>query len=124
MNKVAVKNLPDYLKKVLKNELKYGRREIEVRAATTISAQSIADDGCRGFVAIVDLAGQRCEVRKGSWGCSGYGRIQVDQDNAERPMPPNGVVIKGQEGGGQPVYATIYAHPDILERVLGPGGQT
>lgn len=117
--RVAVKDLPATVQRALK-EVKYGRRDIEVSAATTFSFQSYGGDGYRDFTSIVNMETGQSKVTYGSWGGPNpwtRGNI-VDTDDRNHTIPLNGAIIQGTEGGGKPVYATIKVHPDNMATLI------
>jgi len=117
--RVAVKDLPASVKSAL-SDLGYGRRDIEVSAATTFSFQSFADDGKRDFTCIVNMETGQSKTTKGSFGGPNpYTRGNlVDSDDRNHPIPLNAAIIQGSEGGGRPVYATIKVHPDNMATLI------
>ncbi len=119
---MEVRSLPQALIRALK-EVGYGKRDIMVVGKTTYGVQRAGGDGMRGFTAVVDLTSGRTKVEYGSWGGANpfSPQNQVDMDRKEYPIPLNGAVISGTEGGHS-VYATIAAHPDNLQKLL-PAGE-
>ena len=116
-----VKDLPDPLARALK-AVKYGKKDIRVVPRSNYSVMGAGEDGFREFVVAVNLITGAWEVEKGSWGGANmFTSNAVDLDARVRPLPPNGAIIKGSEGGGKPVHAVIYIHPDNLADVLPAG---
>jgi hypothetical protein len=118
---VEVKALPSALRSALAS-LGYGKRDIRVSAADTVSLQDFGSAGCRSFVCIVNLETGERETRHGSWGGPGVGSANnpVDLDSRQHRIPLNGAVISGAEGGGQPVYASVKVNPANLAKLLPP----
>lgn len=120
---VMVKELPKGIQFALK-EIGYGRKDIRIEPRSTYSPSYPADDGARGFTAVVDLTTDRYKVEWGSWGGANmFTQKQVDLDTKNYPIPVNGVVIQGQSGRGQPTYAVIQANPDNLQKLLPSGAE-
>lgn len=115
---IAVRELPDSLQSALRS-VGYGRKDIEVKTGTSYSVQGIAGDGERAFTVAVNLDTGQFQTEMGSWGGANmFTRNHVDSDKASRPLPVNGVVIKGHSGGGRPVYAYIVANPAAMTKLL------
>lgn len=112
---VAVRDLPETVQRALK-EVGYGRRDIRVVPATTFSFQDMGGDGLRSFTAVVNMETGASKVTYGSWGGPNpYSpRNLVDNDDRDHPIPVNGAIIQGHEGGSRPVYAVIRVHPDNM----------
>lgn len=118
---MEVKNLPPSLQKALR-EVHYGKKDIKVEPAATYMVQGGSGAGQRAFAVAVDLASGQTKVLKGSWGGeNAFERRQVDVDRTQYPLPFNGAVIVGVEGGGQPVYAVVYVNPANLQALLPSG---
>lgn len=117
--RVAVKDLPPSVQRALK-EVKYGRRDIEVSAASSFSFQSFGGDGYRDFTCILNMETGQTKVTYGSWGGPNpFTRGKpVDTDDRNHTIPLNGAIIQGTEGGGKPVYATIKVHPDNMATLI------
>lgn len=115
---VLVKELPPELLRPLKS-LGYTRRDIEIQPGTSYSPASAAGTGSRGFVCVVDMGTGKFKTEYGAWGgATPWDQRQVDLDTSNYPIPPNGAVIKGTEGGGNPVWAYIKVRPDNLAGLL------
>lgn len=116
---VDVKNLPATVQKELKG-VGYNRKNIKLEAQASISLQSYPDDGQRAFAVILDLVSGSSKVLWGSWGGSNIntkGNV-LDSDDRMHPIPMNGAVIKGVEGGMSPVLATLYVNPNNMNLLL------
>jgi len=116
---VLVKELPDVLRKALK-DVGYRSRDIAVVPQALVSLNPYAGDGERGFAVLVNLATGATKTVQGDWGgYSPVGKPSIDQDRGEHPLPRDGVAIVGSSGG-RGTYATIYVHPDSVVPLL-PG---
>lgn len=116
---VAVKELPDAIRKALK-EVGYRSRDIGVVPQATVSLNPYAGDGERGFAVLVNLSTGASKLVRGDWGGSSpVGGPSIDQDRGDHPLPRDGVAIVGSSGG-RGTYATIYVHPDSVVPLL-PG---
>jgi hypothetical protein len=120
---VLVKDLPAPVVAALES-VGYGRKDIEVKASTTVTLGSGAGNGSRAFVVLVDLTSGRSVTQQGSWGGANmFDRSNpVDNDHNSYPLPPNGVAITGQRGGGQPVYARLNVPASMVDRILPAAG--
>jgi hypothetical protein len=118
---VLVRDLPPILQDALR-ELGYHKRDILVEPRTNYQVGDGGGDGRRSFTMAVDLVTGQTKLEKGSWGGANINspHNQVDLDTSVYPLPRNGAVIKGSEGGG-PTWATIYVHPDNILKVLPSG---
>lgn len=116
---VNVKDLPQSIRDVLKT-LKYHRREIVVIPQERVVLGSSGGNGYRAFVAIVNVETGIHRIERGSWGGPNmFSKSNaVDNDNTPHAIPENGAVIIGNEGGGRPVYATIYVNPSMISGFL------
>ncbi len=115
---VATRELPRTLQKVLK-DAGFRKKDITVIPKQKVSMQRGGGKGVRGFVIIINIATGKSEVSYGSWGGPNpFNSKPVDVDDKEYSIPPNGAVILGSEGGGRPVYATIYVNPETLAPIL------
>jgi hypothetical protein len=103
---VETKALPAALRSALA-AVGYGKSDVRVSAADTVSLQDFGSAGCRSFVCLVNLETGERDIRFGSWGGPGIGSAgnAVDLDSRQHRIPLNGAVISGAEGGGQPTYA-------------------
>lgn len=116
---VQVNDLPSSLVSVLKS-LGYGKTDIEIDAQEYVSPSLGSGTGLRAFFAMIDLGTGQVEVKYGSWGGSNMfsPNNQVDNDTSMYNIPPNIVVIRGHEGGGKPVYASVVMRPDMITPFL------
>lgn len=99
--------------------VRYGARDIEVVASSTVSLNSEAAwKGARGFVIAINLeTGERIN-RQGSWGGSNmFVRNAVDETDEIYTLPTFGVVITGQTGHPR-TLARVHVHPEQLSRFL------
>lgn len=110
-----INELPEAIQSVLAG-LNYNRKDIQVEARERVSPFASSGDGYRAFCAIIDLTSGQVDIKQGSWGGGNMFSLQnqVDLDTREYLIPPNVVVVKGHEGGGKPVYATIVMRPDMI----------
>lgn len=115
----TVRDLPDVVQRAL-HTAGYGRRDIAVHTVTSVElASPAAGDGYRGFTILVDLATDRFQVMNGSWGgANPFTHSPVDSDHTRYTLPSHGVVIRGQVGGGRPVWAQIYVPAAMRDRML------
>jgi hypothetical protein len=115
MAQIEVKRLSPAIRSALAS-VKYGARDISVVPATEVSLTVSGGAGQRGFATLVDMVTGRHETMMGSWGGANMftPRNRVDLDTTKRTLPPGTVLIKGEEGYPR-TFATIYAHPDLLQ---------
>ena len=78
-----------------------------------------ADDGMRGYYAIVALDGSRSpEIHYGNWGGANMFEIRrVDVDTSQHQMLPGVAVITGTSGG-RGNFARITLHPSNMAALL------
>lgn len=115
---VDVKDLPETLQRALK-DVDYAKKNINIQGTDSVTLMNSAGDGARAFYSVVDVASGRTQVEYGNWGgASPFGQRQVDLDDRKHKIPMNGALIKGIMGRGQPVYATIYVHHDMMPKFL------
>lgn len=120
---VKVADLDDVIRNAL-DGVGYRRADIEVKTVTQMQLGGQAyGDGYQAFTVLINLSTRECHTERGSWG----GRNMFDRtspmDNDERQyeLPADGVVIKGQRGGGRPVSAQLYIPAAMRSRVLPAG---
>ncbi len=115
---VSVKQLPDPVRDAL-SALGYGKADIEVRHASTVTLSSGGSAGRRAFATIVNLTSGSHVTTWGSWGGPNmFVRNAVDSDDTPMSLPPNGVALTGSKGGGGPVFATLHVPASMAERIL------
>lgn len=116
---VPVRELPPTVQRALK-DVGYGRRDIEVVAKSTVNLQSMGGDGYRSFTVVLNIETGESKTLYGSWGGPNpWSRPNpVDSDDREHTLPVNGAVIQGHEGGGRPVFATLYINPSNMAALL------
>ena len=116
---VKVADLPQAVRNGLES-VGYGRKDIEVDVRATVSMSSSAGNGRQGFVSLVNLSTNRHETIFGSWGGQNMFNKSnpVDNDTRSFPLPADGVAIVGVRGGGQPVWAKIYASTAGTQRSI------
>ena len=114
---VKVDQLPTSLQSAL-SRLGYGRKDVEINAAATVSPLGGGMTGRRAFFCVVNLDTGEASTKYGSWGGSNmFVQNQVDSDDSSHPIPLNGAAIKGMEGYGT-TSAAIYVNPDNLTKLL------
>lgn len=105
-----VKDLPETIQSAL-SSIGYGRKDIKLEVAESISPIVGGGDGLRGFCCIVNIKTGEKKTEVGSWGGNNCfaesASNRVDSDHNDYPIPANFAVIKGSMGGDRPVYATI-----------------
>ena len=104
-------------------DIGYGRSDVLISTAEEVSIFSSGADGYRAFAILIDLNSGTSKVLWGSWGGANlYNPTNpVDLDDKEYILPVNGCVIRGCEGGGQPVFAEIFLHPRAIVPWLSAG---
>lgn len=118
--RVPVKALPDSLRAALAS-VNYHRLDIGLETADSVVLQDFGSTGCRSFVCIVDLASGENKVTYGSWGGpNAYAGNAVDCDSTRYEMYDGVAIIRGSEGGGRPVYATITLASSNVQKLLPP----
>lgn len=116
---IQTKELPYEITSVL-SRLGYNRKDIDVTFQEKVSPASSSSDGCRSFMAIINLStGEYTE----KWGSFGGANIfnrdnQVDNDTSSYTIPENFCVIKGSSGGNRPVSAYLIIRPDMSAKFL------
>jgi hypothetical protein len=120
---VKVNELPESVQSALK-DVAYGGQDIEVIASEEMDMSSSATwKGARGFVTMVNLITQQSKTLNGDWGGQNpFDAKAVDTDQKPYPLPPNGVVIKGQTGYPR-TLARIYVHPSLMAGNLLPASE-
>jgi hypothetical protein len=113
---VSVKELPESIRAALRS-VGYGGRDIAIEPSATVDAFVPSGEGQRGFVLMLNLASGEMETRLGSWGGNSPVGLQVDCDNAARPLAPGFAVIKGTTGYPR-TFATIHLHPSNVAPLL------
>lgn len=116
---VAVKDLPEAVQYALES-VGYGRRDIgTVTAERTEIGRGAMGDGYQGFTVLVDVLTGAVHTERGSWGGSNpFTSTPVDDDSGQYVIPPHGVVITGQRGGGRPVFATLHIPAAMRSMIL------
>jgi hypothetical protein len=115
---VETKTLPETILTALAGA-GFKRPTIGVYVREQACMSSPSGEGMRGFTMLLDIDTGRHETHFGSWGGSNpFTASPVDGDTSMRPLPPNGCVISGHEGGGKPVYATLTIHPSRAAKFL------
>jgi hypothetical protein len=119
---VSVKELAEGIQRALKN-VGYGAQDIQVVPAETVSPNSEASKGSRGFTTLVNVATGQSKAFTGSWGGGNmFTQTVVDDSRESLPMPESGVVIKGSMGYPR-TFATIYVHPAMMGKFLPSGNE-
>ena len=105
-----VKDLPESIQSAL-SSVNYGRKDISLEVAESISPSVGGGDGLRGFCIIVNIETGERKTEVGSWGGQSMfaesASNPVDSDHTNYVIPVNFAVIKGSYGRDRPVYATI-----------------
>jgi hypothetical protein len=87
-----VKDLPETIQSAL-NSLNYGRKDISLEVAESISPRVGGGDGLRGFCCIVNIETGERKTEVGSWGGSSMFQESavnpVDSDHTDYVIPPN-----------------------------------
>jgi len=106
---IKVKDLPNSIKSAL-HEISYGRDDIELFVAETISPRCPSGDGSRGVFVAIDIATGARNISYGSWGGSNmFEQKIVDVVDTPFPIPPNCAVIKGSCGNR--TFVSLYLNP-------------
>jgi hypothetical protein len=116
---VDVRELSPALQAALKG-VRYGASSVEVIPAESLDIGDGGGSGQRAFAVAVNLdTGERAGT-VGSWG--GPNMFTANPvDNGERvAIPENGAIVKGTMGYPR-TFATVYAHPAAMGRMLPSG---
>lgn len=108
---IKTKELPRTLQRVLER-LGYHKPDIEVKVQESRQPYHGSGAGTRAFMALVDLATGKFDIRYGSWGGPNMFVPTEPPDDGhapELPLPPNGAMILGCSGNY--MYATVYISP-------------
>ncbi len=115
---VETKSLPETIARALAS-VGYARPIVGVYVSEQASASSPSGTGMRGFTVLVNIDTGERTTHVGDWGGSNpFHASPVDGDTSSRPLPPNGCVINGHEGGGKPAYASLTIHPSRAAKLL------
>lgn len=115
--------LPSVVQRAL-SAVGYGRKDIECIVSERASLRPVSGKGYRGFI-VHCLLGPYARrivpepmnpgtfrVLRGSWGGSNaFATTSVDDDAGPDDLDSDECYITGTEGGGRPVYATLYVSP-------------
>jgi hypothetical protein len=117
---VRVTELPASVQAALKG-VDYGARDIEIIPTEEMDMSSSATwKGARGFVCMVNLVTGDRRTLTGDWGGQNpFDAKPVDTDQTVYPLPPTGMVIRGQTGYPR-TLARIYVHPSLMSGNLLP----
>lgn len=109
---VLVNDLPPALRAALAS-VDYGRKDVAIEHAETVSIADAGGDGYRAFAIVINLSTGASETHWGSWGGANAfnPRNAVDLDTREHALPPDGAIVRGCIGGGRPVSARIVLSP-------------
>lgn len=98
------------------------RTSIPCYVSETESMHAVSGDGCRGFATLIDLDTGETRTVVGSWGGGNpFARGEhdsVDHDTTERPLPPNGCIVKGYVGGSKGGRCSVTIHPSRAAKLL------
>lgn len=120
---VKTRELPAPVQAALR-EVGYKRPDIGVEARDSIVMSDSGGAGYRAFAIVINLETGKYKIEYGSWGGANmFTRNAVDSDDKSYPIPPNGAVVTGEEGGGQPVSASVYVSPQTLVPMLPSGAE-
>lgn len=124
MTYLLVRDLPHALQRAL-SRVGYGRKDIELSHAESVSIASSGGDGYKAFALVVNLSTGACAEHWGSWGGANMfnPRNAVDLDTRQHTLPPDGAVIRGSIGGGKPVCASITVSPACKILALPPAAE-
>ena len=112
---IQVKTLPEQIQQLLAL-IGYMKKDILLETQEKVSAFSASSNGCRSFLAIINMFTNEHTIEYGSWGGSNMFNPEnrVDNNVREYVIPPNFVIVKGEEGGGDPTRAKIIIRPDMM----------
>jgi len=112
---IQVKTLPEPIQELLAL-IGYMKKDIKLETQEKISAFSAGSKGCRSFLAIINMFTNKHSIEYGSWGGANMFNPEnrVDNDSKEYVIPPNFIIVKGEEGGGDPTRAKIIIRPDMM----------
>jgi hypothetical protein len=116
---VAVKELPDGIRKVLRS-MKFRKRDIEVIPSNSYYAGA-GGEGNRAMSVTVNLkSGRITDKQMGSWGGSNMFEDRSIDRGGDKPVPNGSVVIAGSSGG-HGTFLSIYVRPSDLEDLMPEG---
>jgi hypothetical protein len=116
---ISVSELPEILQKALKS-VGYGRKDIQVDVQEVFCPRPPSGDGMRGFLVAVNLETEEYQTTMGCWGGSNAFNTTIDDAPNSVDVPANIAFVRGSEGGGRPVYATIVVGPTNVNPTLLP----
>jgi len=111
---IEINQLPQCIQNVI-GQIRYFRKDIEVKTNNTFAIGYSAGSGCQAFTYIVNIkTGKTIDCQVGSWGGANIFNKdnKVDRDFSPKDLPVDVAIIKGSRGGSCSVYATITIHPD------------
>ncbi len=120
---IAVKDLPETLR-AAHDSMGCYERDVSVTTADTFSAFSAGGDGMRAIVVLLDMETGKAEHFSGSWGGANPWSPgnAIDRDQREQPIPVNGAVLRGYQGGRanrRGVWGvSIVVRPDAIAALL------
>lgn len=119
---LAPSDLPALIVEAIKGAGCPVRSSIPCYVSETASMHAVSGEGCKGFATLIDLDSGATRTVWGSWGGGNpFARGEhdsVDHDTAERPLPPNGCIIKGYIGGAKGGRVSITIHPTRAAKLL------
>jgi hypothetical protein len=119
---IAPNDLPPIVLAALRDAGCPVRQSIPVYVSETESLAAPSGDGCKGFATLIDLDTNDTRTVWGSWGGGNpFSRGEhdaVDHDTKPRPLPVNGLVVKGYIGGASGGHASITVHPARAAKLL------
>lgn len=115
---ISVKELPQYIQKILKENLNYHKKDIKFNITNDVSPLECGGDGLKYYFCAINLITQKYEILWGSWGGANIFNPQnrVDLDDGKYIIPDNAIVIKGCIGHYS--YASIYCKDSVIQQYL------
>lgn len=109
---VPVKSLPDSIRRTLRQDFRYRKRDIEVIVSDKYWTGYAMEKGNQAVLSLVHLPSGMTKTVVGDFGGPNpWGRVKPVDEIGKHPLPPDTVAIHG-ERGGRGASATIYVRPD------------